>query len=690
MPDKKQASFEFNEDSLKELQDSIEKVPKEYSKQSPKIKPTYNKKDKDPVSLNTVRRNNVGTFKIDKKAIEKSFKEAEKKITRDRNLTEDVIPNTSEHKSLPKAEKTIPKDYYEEQVDVIAKSYKANVDDYEDYAFGKVVDWGDIDVDALADTLIDFAEKLCNIKFWPYQREPVHRVIQSFLLNDGEEITLLFSRQSGKSTAMAALAATLMVMGPVLARHLPQLKYLERGVWIGVYAPTESQAKTIGDNIDRFLSRDHASDILFDPEINMHYRELSISDGNARSFCTVKTAAPNSKIESKTYHLILLDEAQDVSEEKIIKSIHPMLAAFSGSIVKIGTAINTQCEFLDAIQRNKRLIYETKGSVRNHFEYDYKVVCQYNKMYAKFIDKEIRRYGTDSDYFKMSYGLQWLLDKGMAITIERFNTSMRWRSGKIHNYPQNGYIYCAGLDLGKKYDNTVLTLFTIERTPKQDLPEYLDIDTVEEADYYTKKIANWFEWEGDNWTTQIHEIAQVLKDYNVSHLCIDVTGVGDPIHEMISKKCEYMDIEIEPVNFNQKTNHNLATLFFKNLNYKSLKVPSHQSISKSKRWNKFLGQLLDCEKVYNGNFLKITHPPGGAYKDDFVQSMLLGLYSCNLFINTGEIVMNDNMFYKRGIEEEPDRDAVLENTKFDPEEIVGLENFRRYAKQGRINYAKFG
>ena len=43
-----------------------------------------------------------------------------------------------------------------------------------------------------------FCEALSGIKFFPYQAELVKRIIRSLLDNDGEEITSLWSRQSGK------------------------------------------------------------------------------------------------------------------------------------------------------------------------------------------------------------------------------------------------------------------------------------------------------------------------------------------------------------------------------------------------------------------------------------------------------------------------------------------------------------
>ena len=46
-----------------------------------------------------------------------------------------------------------------------------------------------------------FCETLAGIIFFPYQAELVKRIIRSLLENDGEELTSLWSRQSGRFIA---------------------------------------------------------------------------------------------------------------------------------------------------------------------------------------------------------------------------------------------------------------------------------------------------------------------------------------------------------------------------------------------------------------------------------------------------------------------------------------------------------
>ena len=98
-----------------------------------------------------------------------------------------------------------------------------------------------------------------------------------------------------------------------------------------------------------------------------------------------------------------------------------MSAAVNGTIVKIGTSNNQICDFLETIRRNKRMDIENsrkRGYRRKHYEYDYKVAMKYNPLYKKFIEKEKRRLGEDSDAFRMSYKLEWILERGMFVSPE--------------------------------------------------------------------------------------------------------------------------------------------------------------------------------------------------------------------------------------------------------------------------------
>jgi hypothetical protein len=94
-------------------------------------------------------------------------------------------------------------------------------------------------VNKLIDKMMDFLKVLVGHDLHPYQKHLARRIMESVIINDGEEVTALASRQSGKSETVADTVATLMILLPRLAKLYPDLlgKFND-GVWVGLFAPT--------------------------------------------------------------------------------------------------------------------------------------------------------------------------------------------------------------------------------------------------------------------------------------------------------------------------------------------------------------------------------------------------------------------------------------------------------------------
>ena len=174
------------------------------------------------------------------------------------------------------------------------------------------------------------------------------------------------------------------------------------------------------------------------------------------SYTAFQTAAKQSKIESKTFHIAELDEAQDADDLKAKKSILPMLASVNGLCIMSGTPNTRESFFRSTIQKNK--LKDIGKKPRFHFEYDYLTVQKYNKYYKAHIDRMKEEMGEESDEFRMSYKLEWLLSHGMAMTTEMFEEYMMDKSKTLEMLPEQGFTYVAGLDFARKQDYTVLTI----------------------------------------------------------------------------------------------------------------------------------------------------------------------------------------------------------------------------------------
>ena len=269
---------------------------------------------------------------------------------------------------------------------------------------------GRIPTSELVNRIFTFCELYSGKTLFPYQEQFSKRVIRSVLENDGEEITALFARQSGKSETIADTVGGLMIILPMLA-NMPmfaddrRLQMFRDGIWVGIFAPSQRQAQITYGRIKSRIQSKSAMAVLEDPEFRLTFttsngQTVALSNG---SFATAISASDGSNIEGESFKLIICEEAQDISNFKIQKSIHPMGAAYNATIVKIGTATTFKGDFYDAIQRNKLAYEQKKTNVRNHFEFDWKVAAKYNPNYAKYVKKEMARLGEKSDSFQMSY-----------------------------------------------------------------------------------------------------------------------------------------------------------------------------------------------------------------------------------------------------------------------------------------------
>lgn len=486
------------------------------------------------------------------------------------------------------------------------------------------------------DRVVDFCEILADSDFFPYQRQFAFRLVESIVTNDGEEITALQARQSGKTQVVSQVIAGCMVILPKLAQ-LPAfaelLEKFKKGVWVGVFAPVEEQAQTLWGRVVTWLSSDHATEIMQDDEID----DAVARGGGARtivlkksgSLCRQQTANPKAKIESKSYHVIFIDESQEADDYTINKSIRPMLAFYNGTIVLTGTPARVKGEFFRAIQRNKRRM-TNRGAKQNHFEFNWRFVAKYNANYAKFIKKEIQRLGQDSEEFQLSYELKWLLDRGMFITEpvmdECGDKSMQvvkawWKSPVV-----------VGIDPARTMDSTVVTVV------------WVDWDRPDEFGYFEHRVLDWLEIQGDDWEEQYFQIVHFLEAYNVWAIGIDSTGVGDPFGDRIARLIPRAQVHLMTSSNKEQDSRwkHLTELIGRRM----VGWPSHPKTRRLKKWQRFNQQMLDAEKRYQGPYLMVEAPEGDNAHDDYPDSLALACALTKDLVMT-EVQESENVMYSR-------------------------------------------
>jgi Terminase RNaseH-like domain len=490
-------------------------------------------------------------------------------------------------------------------------------------------------IEQLVERLILATEEFCDVKFYPYQLPIAQGIIRSIVLGDGEEITLIASRQSGKSEVLSNVIASLMVWLPNLAPVFPDwLEKFKGGFKVGIFAPVDDQAETVWSRVVSKLQSERAEEFFLDPDIE----DKAVPGGgkgktiilrNNKSLCRMQSCHPRAKIESKTYHFVLIDETQEADEEKITKSIKPMLAWNNGTLVMAGTAQRYKCYFLKSIQANKRR--DVAGGRKHrqcHFEYDYKVASKYNDNYRRYVEKERIRLGEDSDEFRMSYLNEWILDKGMFVTMDRLEALYDNSMPIIKEWWKTPVV--AGIDVARSNDSTVATVV------------WVDWDYPDPFGFYEHRVLAWLEINNLEWEQQYFKIIDFLRNYNVIKVGVDAQGVGGAVAERLGILMQ--GIDVVAVGSDAKAQNDRWTHLTQLIQRQQLVIPGHSYARRTRPWKRFNQQMLDLERIDRGPYMLAAAPDERNAYDDYPDSLAL---ACAMTVDDSmpTISVINNPFY---------------------------------------------
>jgi hypothetical protein len=399
-----------------------------------------------------------------------------------------------------------------------------------------------------------------------------------------------------------------------------------------LFAPTESQAETLFGRAVTRLTSERAVDIMGDVEIDDSAvrvggvtRQIKLKKSG--STITMMTANPRAKIESKSFHLIVIDECQEADDFVVSKSISPMLAYYAGTMVKTGTPTTSKNNFYRSIQLNRRR-QTTKGNRQNHFQWDWKDVAKFNANYEKFIRKEMLRIGEESDEFQMSYNCKWLLERGMFITssiMDELGDTSQELVKVWHKTP-----VVVGIDPARKTDSTVVTVV------------WVDWDRPDEFGYFDHRVLNWLEMQGDDWEEQYYQIVNFLSNYDVLAVGVDANGVGDAVAQrlkLLLPRAEVMPLTSSPSEQSKRWKHLQALV-----QRKMIAWPAHAKTRRLRTWKRFYQQMVDAEVQYKGPNFLVAAPDESYAHDDFVDSLSI---ACSLTqdLVMPEVVASSNPFF---------------------------------------------
>ena len=518
--------------------------------------------------------------------------------------------------------------------------------------FVRKVDAGRVPTTELVNRIFNFCELYSGKILFPYQEQFSKRVIRSVLLNDGAELTALFARQSGKSETIAVTVGGLMIILPQLANMPmfaddPRFMMFRDGLWVGIFAPSQRQAQITYGRIKARLQCKTAQAVLQDPEFRL---EFSTSNGQTvaltnGSFATAISASDGSSIEGESFKLIICEECQDISNFKIRKSIHPLGAAYNASIVKIGTSTTFKGDFYDAIQRNKRDAEDKASHVRNHFEYDYVVASKYNLKYAKYVEGEKKRLGENSDEFRMSYKLEWIIERGMFVDIIKFEDS-NGETNLERVISDRQATHVAGIDIGGKNDDTIITMCEVDWNMPVIMETRIDDETGEEVVYmaYNTYLKDWCCISNEpDYEEQYPLIIDYLSMFWVVRVVCDATREAGVSHRLRAN----LRCEVIPFIFTTKSKSELYKHLEREISAGRARVCSGEKTRTTKEYNDFLQQLGDLQKGYSGTNLVVSHPDEKGAHDDYPDSWALSVWGCSFTGDINSTETNKNKFTEK-------------------------------------------
>ena len=498
----------------------------------------------------------------------------------------------------------------------------------------------------LAQVLLKIGEQMTGIKLYSYQKDPAFRIIYSMLDRDGAEITMLFARQSGKSEVITFSAVTLGVLLPVLAKIFPkELGHFSSGVKMGLLAPQGEQVETVYRRCMERLLSDPVKIFLDDPDV----MDAPLSTVNFKlksgTFLTGQSAAKQSKIESKTYHIVFMDESQDMDTEKVRRSIMPMLASTFGTAVRTGTPSRNKGDFYYTIQQNKRSdkklrTKKEKQTKKLHFQYNYKEVIkakeeQYKKdgrdfhtLYKRSVDRDIKSMGKKSEYFRLAYNIEWLLEVGMFISEEGLDEHVYNRRITLPKIDHDNDFIVAGLDIASARNDTVLTT------------GILDFPAADFGERPVKTLEDWLVLSGNNYELQFQAIARHLLEKSVKVLYADYTGVGRALTDILAYHLGD-HLEIVPYTFTPSSKSDMWKALDEDIINRRLVIPAHDSVTKKKEFAMFEEQMTNLQKYWKGSLLVCNKTQG--FSDDFCDSLgLMNLAGNHLYTPPQNIEVTEN------------------------------------------------
>jgi hypothetical protein len=358
-----------------------------------------------------------------------------------------------------------------------------------------------------------FARRYIGVILRPYQVEAAQAIIDSVFARDGLTIVVIFSRQSGKDEMLALTFLFLM------------FRFFEWGIEMVCAQPTfkpqtitaMERLKKRGMNFGKKLGR--TAGYIF-------------RLGAARM--SYFSAEPTANVVSATGRLIVGNEAQDIGAGIWDGKFSPMGANENATKVLSGT------RWVDGtlLERELKIALELqkRDGRRRVFMVDADQVRKSNPWYGKYVDSEILKLGRQHPLIKSQYFNELIDAKTGMFPARRLALMLGDQPAQAE--PIAGRIYAMTVDVGGQ-DEALMNLDGMGNPGRDyvtaDIHD-VDLSSLATLQAPIYRCVNRTSSQGVNHVNVFGGLCALIDAWNIQHIVIDATGVGEGLWGMLVKK----------------------------------------------------------------------------------------------------------------------------------------------------------
>lgn len=403
---------------------------------------------------------------------------------------------------------------------------------------------------------------------------------------------------------------------------------------IGIFTPKIQQAEINLGRTSVFFQMNE--DKLNNGLVKCNKQKIELSNG---SYAMAVSGSDQSNIEGLTFDIIVLDEAQKITNYTWSERIAPMGGATNAKMIKIGTP-KTRNHFYDSFEGQGSAQWNTikkdwtecpqlwaldstylpdpnSGILRPYSTYVLSLMPKSLKQEMFPNNPEVWIEGEMSvEDFKTQYMLQFIDGAG------QFLSSDEWKSlvdGEFDwlEHGQAGEKYAAGIDFAGS---------------SADKADYTHITVLRLAPNGQKQKVFGLEMHGTSYPQQMREIVKILGGpsprFKVESVFADFTGCGRPVVQTLIE--EYGMTNLTGITFNSSDTYTHSGMNMKNImfaqfknevDYDRLKYPKKELFLKSAGndmngfYHKMVGEWKDLEQEVKFGVNKRIEAPSGSHDD---------------------------------------------------------------------------